>query len=127
MHAYCGSGCATQGLHAAQLAALSFTVCVSAAQAAQFYIKAAQAGSVEGMYSLGWMHAVGQGVPHNTSHAAQLYKQAVTQAPDWQHAAPAFVALLLLPFLVALHSLQSFTTVNSGAKLPGEQKRQTLA
>ena len=72
------------------------------------------------MYSLGWMHAVGQGVPHNTSHAAQLYRQAVTQAPDWQHAAPAFVALLLLPSLVALQWLQRLTAVTSSAKLPGE-------
>lgn len=77
-------------------------------EAGRLYGLAAQGGSIEGMYSLGWMHAMGKGVPQNTSHAAALYKQAIKQAPDWQHAAPPFTALLLLPSLLMWQALYPF-------------------
>ena len=93
-------------------------VCL-AGKAAKLYAKAVKAGSIEGLYSLGWLHAVGQGVPRNISQAAQLYKQAVEGAPDWHHAAPPFAALLLLPFMVALQWLQHLSTAVSSTKSGG--------
>ncbi len=92
-----------------------------AGEAARLFTLAAEAGSVEGLYSLGWMHAVGQGVPSNRSRAAELYRQAVEQAPDWRHAAPPFVALLLLPFLSAWQWLQPMSSAVFGLQAPGEQ------
>lgn len=93
----------------------------TAGEAARLFALAAEAGSVEGLYSLGWMHAVGQGVPNNRSRAAELYRQAVEQAPDWQHAAPPFVALLLLPFLSAWQWLQPKSSAVFGLEAPGKQ------
>ena len=72
------------------------------------------------MYSLGWMHAMGLGVPQNTSHAAALYRQAVQQAPDWQHAAPPFTALLLLPGMLAMQALYPFLPWVTGLQTTGE-------
>ena len=95
-----------------------------AGEAARLFTRAAEAGSIEGLYSLGWMHAVGQGVPTNRSRAAQLYRQAVEQAPDWRHAAPPFVALLLLPFLSAWQGLQPMSSAVFGLHKPGEQSAQ---
>jgi len=84
------------------------------------YKLAAEAGSIEGLYSLGWVHAVGTGVDKNSSHAAQLYRQAVQQAPDWRHAAPPFVALLLLPLLLASQWVQALASEVISFDMPGE-------
>lgn len=94
--------------------------CRATGAAFKLYLKASQAGSIEGMYSLGWMHAAGQGTPANTSRAAQLYRQAVVKAPDWRHAAPPFAALLLLPFLAAYQWLQQLTRAAGSSEVPGE-------
>lgn len=92
-----------------------------AGEAARLFTIAAEAGSIEGLYSLGWMHAVGQGVSSNRSRAAELYRQAMDQAPDWRHAAPPFVALLLLPFLSAWQWLQPRFSAVFGLQAPGKQ------
>ena len=73
-----------------------------AAEAITLYSLSAGVGNTEGMYSLGWMHATAKGTPRNVSLAIQLYKEAVRRAPDWQHAAPSFLAILLLPCLFIL-------------------------
>lgn len=91
-------------------------------EAARLFTLAAEAGSIEGLYSLGWMHAVGQGIPGNRSRAAELYKQAMEQAPDWRHAAPPFVALLLLPFMSAWQWLQPMPSAVFGLQAPGLHK-----
>ena len=88
-------------------------------EAGRLYGLAAQGGSIEGMYSLGWMHAMGKGVPQNTSHAATLYRQAIEQAPDWQHAAPPFTALLLLPSLLLWQALYPFLPATSSLQATG--------
>lgn len=90
-----------------------------AEEAGRLYGLAAQGGSIEGMYSLGWMYAMGKGVPQNTSHAAALYKQAIEQAPDWQHAAPPFTALLLLPSLLVWQALHPFLPVAISLQVTG--------
>lgn len=89
-------------------------------EAGRLYRLAAQGGSIEGMYSLGWMHAMGLGMPQNRSQAAALYRQAVQQAPDWQHAAPPFIALLLLPGMLALQALYPFFPSVTGLQATGE-------
>ena len=89
-------------------------------EAGRLYGLATQGGSIEGMYSLGWMHAKGLGVPQNTSRAAALYRQAVQQAPDWQHAAPPFIALLLLPGMQAMQALYPFLPSFTGLLATGE-------
>ncbi|KAL3157325.1 hypothetical protein ABBQ32_011809 [Trebouxia sp. C0010 RCD-2024] len=94
-------------------------------EAGRLYGVAAKAGSIEGMYSLGWMHAQGLGVAPNTSRAAALYRQAIRRAPDWQHAAPPFIALLLLPGLRALQALHPF--LPSGFWVTGEAWSQIHA
>ncbi|KAL0022984.1 hypothetical protein WJX79_002367 [Trebouxia sp. C0005] len=91
-------------------------------EAARLFTLAAASGSIEGLYSLGWMHAVGQGVPRNKSRAAELYRQAMEQAPDWRHAAPPFVALLLLPFLSAWQWLQPMSSAVFGLQSSGLHK-----
>lgn len=93
----------------------------NAGEAARLFTLAAASGSIEGLYSLGWMHAVGQGVPRNKSRAAELYRQAMEQAPDWRHAAPPFVALLLLPFLSAWQWLQPMSPAVFGLQASGKQ------
>ena len=67
----------------------------------------AEAGESEGLYSMAWMHATASGIPRDVSQAVRLYRQAVQYAPDWQHAAPSFLALLLLPSLLAVQWIQS--------------------
>lgn len=62
---------------------------------------------------------MGQGVPQNTSHAAALYRQAIEQAPDWQHAAPPFTALVLLPSLLLWQTLHSFLPAATGLQVTG--------
>lgn len=89
-------------------------------EAGRLYGLAAQGGSIEGVYSLGWMHARGLGMPQNTTRAAALYRQAVQQAPDWQHAAPPFIALLLLPGMLALQALSPFLPSVTGLQATGE-------
>ena len=73
-----------------------------AAEAFTLYSLSAGAGNTEGMYSLGWMHATAKGTARNVSLAIQLYKEAVRRAPDWQHAAPSCLAIVLLPCLLIL-------------------------
>ena len=77
-----------------------------AGDAVKMYRHAAKADNTEGLYSLGWMHATGLAVPRNSSQAAALYRQAIQKAPDWQHAAAPFIALLFLPSLVAMQWLR---------------------
>ena len=96
-------------------------------EAGRLYGLAAQGGSIEGMYSLGWMHATGLGMPQNTSCAAALYKQAVQQAPDWQHAAPPFIALLLLPGMLALQAMSPFLSSVTGLQATGETCTKFIA
>ena len=91
-------------------------------EAGRLYGLAAQGGSIEGMYSLGWMHAMGLGMPQNTIQAVALYRQAVEQAPDWQHAAPPFTALLLLPGMLALQALHPFLPSVTGLQATGETR-----
>ena len=86
----------------------------------RLYTLAGEAGSIEGLYSLGWMHAVGQNVTRNSTRAAELYRQAVQQAPDWRHAAPPFLALLLLPMLLASQWLKEWSPMMAGLYAPGK-------
>jgi len=67
---------------------------------------------------------VGQGVPNNRSRAAELYRQAMEQAPDWRHAAPPFVALLLLPCLSVRQWLQPISSAVFGLQAPGKQSAE---
>ena len=97
-----------------------------AEEAGRLYQLAARAGSIEGMYSLGWMHAMGLGMPRSSNQAAAWYKLAVQKASDWQHAAPPFVALLLLPGLVALQSLQQLPAALTGFHAPGTASCEAL-
>lgn len=90
-------------------------------EAVRLYTLAGEAGSIEGLYSLGWMHAVGQNVTRNSTRAAELYRQAVQQAPDWRHAAPPFLALLLLPMLLASQWLKEWSPMMAGLYAPGLQ------
>ena len=94
---------------------------VAAEAAASLYRLAAEAGSIEGMYSLGWVHAAGKGLPRNRTQAAALYKLAIQKAPDWRHAAPPFIALLLLPGLVALQWVQILSPALTSFEIAGNQ------
>lgn len=98
-----------------------------AEKAAELYDVAAKAGSIEGMYSLGWMHATGLGVAQNRNHAAALYKRAIQKAPDWQHAAPPVMALLLLPSLVALQWLTELPATTAVPRITGEHGPSSAA
>ena len=59
---------------------------------------------------MAWMHATASGIPRDISQAVRLYRQAVQDAPDWQHAAPSFLALLLLPSLLAVQWTQAIVS-----------------
>jgi soluble lytic murein transglycosylase-like protein len=53
-------------------------------KAAELYCQAAQRGSAEGQYALGWMHANGRGIERDDIIAAHLFKMAAAQ--DHPHA-----------------------------------------
>ena len=75
-------------------------------EAVRLYNLSAEAGECEGLHSMAWMHATATGLPRNVHQAVRLYRQAIELAPDWHHAAPSFLALVLLPSLLALQWTQ---------------------
>lgn len=69
------------------------------------YRRAAAAGSVEGLFSLGRMLELGRGLPRNASEAARLYRQAIAAAPREAYALAPFLALQWLRLRVLLAPL----------------------
>ncbi|PRW60182.1 Hrd3 like [Chlorella sorokiniana] len=74
-------------------------------RAAELFRQAAAAGSTEGLFMLGRLRELGQGLPQDTSEALRLYRAAIARTPQEAYAMAPFLALHWLRLRLLLRPL----------------------